>query len=340
MFAILRTKRIKDNDAVGKAFSHNLRTKFSNNVDKSKSNQNEILIDDLDFKNADSYSEVLNNYYRRLEAKEKNNSVKMLEMVLTASPDFFESATPGQKNEWKKAQIEFAKKEFGDNLKFAVMHNDEKTPHIHLMISIEEKKQIKFKNRYGSGEKTQVSLNARRFNREYLKDLQTRYAEHNKRFGLIRGLRNSKATHKTLKEFANAVNVSLEKDYSGLIRKQISKVLQQNKNALGYIKASDLPELIAPFINQLMKANKILKTHVAFNSLENIQEMKELLSKKEEINKLRDEYFQAVKDSRQKDRTINSLQKENQDLKKELSDLKEQAQKKNSVNVDKSRKIS
>jgi len=39
MFAILRTKRIKDNGAVGKAVAHNLRSKYQNNVDKSRSNQ-------------------------------------------------------------------------------------------------------------------------------------------------------------------------------------------------------------------------------------------------------------------------------------------------------------
>ena len=38
-----------------------------------------------------------------------------------------------------------------------------------------------------------TSLNAKRFDRTYLIDLHTRYANHNKKFGLHRGVRNSEA---------------------------------------------------------------------------------------------------------------------------------------------------
>ena len=145
-YAILRTKRLKDSDKIGQAFAHNLRTKYQNNVDKSKSHSNEILIDELDFANAKDfdkgYSQILDDYYKAIDAKEKKNSVKMMEFVLTASPEFFKNASPAQLEDWKKEQIKFAQKEFKSNLKFAVLHLDESSPHIHVMVSVEEKKQV------------------------------------------------------------------------------------------------------------------------------------------------------------------------------------------------------
>ena len=41
----------------------------------------------------------------------------------------------------------------GDNCKLAVIHKDESTDHIHVIISTEETKTQRFKNRYGEGEK-------------------------------------------------------------------------------------------------------------------------------------------------------------------------------------------
>ena len=52
-----------------------------------------------------------------------------------------------------KTQVDFARKEFGKNLKLAVLHQDETTPHIHLVISTDITKVQKFKNRYGTCEK-------------------------------------------------------------------------------------------------------------------------------------------------------------------------------------------
>lgn len=90
---------------------------------------------------------------------------------------------------------------------------------------MKKKKQVKFKNRYGSGEKEQTSLNARRFNNEYLIDLHTRYAEHNKKFGLVRGKKKSKAVHKDLQEFYKDVDIANRADYSKVIDKSLKEFL-------------------------------------------------------------------------------------------------------------------
>lgn len=352
-YAILRTKRLKDSDKIGQAFAHNLRTKYQNNVDKSKSHSNEILIDELDFANAKDfdkgYSQILDDYYKAIDAKEKKNSVKMMEFVLTASPEFFKNASPAQLEDWKKEQIKFAQKEFKSNLKFAVLHLDESSPHIHVMVSVEEKKQVKFKNRYGSGEKEQTSLNARRFNNEYLIDLHTRYAEHNKKFGLVRGKKKSKAVHKDLQEFYKDVDIANRADYSKVLDKSLKEFFDE-KNALGLQKKysfAEILEKIKPVLNDIYKKQKKQRTLNKYNSSEVTKEIVNILKSKEdielELNKakeLRTEYFESIKN-------FDSLKKENTEVKAELNKMiekYEQPQHKQNYNsnnvVDKKRKIS
>ena len=54
---------------------------------------------------------------------------------------------------WAEHQLKFMKNEFGDNLQVAVLHLDEKTPHLHFLLSCEEKSLKVYKNRHGTSEK-------------------------------------------------------------------------------------------------------------------------------------------------------------------------------------------
>ena len=257
MYAILRTKRLS---GISSACAHNLRTKYANNVDKTKSHLNEIIIDNLDLSaranmgsDTGTYDDRLLDYYKNKNAKVKQNSVMAMEFVLTASPEFFEKATPEKLNRWKKSQLNFMKKEFGDQVQFAVLHLDEKTPHLHFFVSVEETKMQKYKNRYGSGEKLVCSLNADRYNPIFLQKLQDRYAEYNKKYGLERGMRNSKAVHSELKEFQAQVKEFLDKkDYSTVIDKLIEKIPQ----VAGFCKVEKVREFFKPVLNDLMKQSK------------------------------------------------------------------------------------
>lgn len=270
MYAILRTKRIKDTNKFSQMCMHNLRDRTNNekNIDSSKSHLNEILVDEFDLQSAKEfntgYAKKLNDYYNKLEIKQRKDAVQAMEFVLTASPEFFAKATQKEKEKWVKTQVDFARKEFGKNLKLAVLHQDESTPHIHLVISTEITKVQKFKNRYGTCEKKVTSLNAKRFNRSYLKDLHTRYAEHNKEFGLIRGLEGSEATHTYLKVYKADAKEALNSDYTEQINKEIDKKFG-GKNVFGIAKtfnAEEIKEGLTPFINKIVKKQKSLKNKV------------------------------------------------------------------------------
>ena len=140
--------------------------------------------------------------------------------MLTASPEFFKKATDKQKLEWRKTQMEFLKEEFGNSLLHVVEHNDEKTKHIQAIILSDKTKLHKYKNQKGDFFKEKTALSPGDYNPEYLRKLQDRYALKNKKFGLSRGLRNSKATHRTLKEFYKNVDVAMAKDYEDSVKKK------------------------------------------------------------------------------------------------------------------------
>lgn len=315
MYAIIRTERL---NSLQQACAHNLRTKYSKNVDKTKTPLNEIIVDNLQLSeraaigaDAGTYDQRILKYYQEKNVKVKKNSVLAMEFVLTASPEFFENATKQEFNSWKKAQLNFMKKEFGDQVQFAVLHLDEKSPHFHFFISVEETKIQKYKNRYGAGEKLVTSLNADRYNPEFLVKLQDRYAEANKKFNLTRGLRNSKAVHKELKDFYTEVKKFLEQDdyYTDVVDNLIKKI----PSVMGVCKIQDVSKLFKPVINKLMRQSK--STRIVLKDLpQKIKFANELLEQYTQLNndikETRDYYKEAINAKIDDDKKIQELEKE------------------------------
>ena len=235
-----------------------------------------------------------------------------MEFVLTASPEFFAKATQKEKERWVKTQVDFARKEFGKNLKLAVLHQDETTPHIHLVISTEITKVQKFKNRYGTCEKKVTSLNAKRFNRSYLKDLHTRYAEHNKEFGLVRGLEGSEATHTDLKVYKADAKEALNSDYTEQINKEIDKKFG-GKNVFGIAKtfnAEEIKEGLTPFINKIVKKQKSLKNKVKNTGSAFAGDVEALRQERNNLEDLKKDYFDGANSYQADKKRIAELEQE------------------------------
>lgn len=328
-FAILRTKRITD---INKAFNHNLRVsdEFSKHTDKSKREQNLVLFDRFSFSGGCDFEARIDEHIKEKNIfVKKGTNVKCLEFVLTASPEFFKNASESKIKEWRKTQMEFLKKEFGSSVLNVVEHNDETTKHIQCIILADKKKMHRYKNQKGEFFKEKHCISPGDYDPQYLRGLQDRYAESNKKFGLVRGLRNSKATHRTLKEFHCAVEKAMSKDYSNGIRKKISKILQEESNYFGYVKTERVTELLTPILNDVFKSLKAVKTKLNFNTPEIVNELNDLLKDKENIKELRKEYMESIK-------KYDDVKKENEELKKKLEQL---APKKKQVNQDNQEQI-
>jgi len=336
MFAILRTKRIKNYTQMSNMFKHNLRQKYANNVDSDKSKNNTVYINKI------MSSDDMKSFYSSMGVEERANSTKAIELVLTASPEFFQLASPSMVESWKKSQIDFLQKEYGKKLKFLVCHEDETSPHFHAVISVEETKTHKYKNQKGEFFKEKTTLNSRHFDRKYLIDLQTRYALANKKYSLTRGMYNSRAKHKELKAFQAEVNKSLKSDYSKSLEKAFDNELK-HKRKLGYIRYDDAKAFFLHTLNGMNRKNKNLKTALKSSkdyydlAKKAAQDSEDAIKEKEKRkmdDELRQEYFNVVKDYKETKKDNEDLAKVNNELKEKVNLLEYQAQNKTSVKID------
>lgn len=326
-FAILRTSRTTN---INKSFLHNLRIdpKYARHVDQSKTHLNEILIDKLDFASSKSgFEEKIDKYIKDSNIKvRKDNNVKCLEFLLTASPSFFNDAKKLEK--WKSKQLDFLKTEFGDSLLLVVSHLDEKTPHIQAIILADTKKTMKYKNQKGDFYKEVHQIAPGDYNPEYLRNLQDRYAEHNKEFGLVRGLKNSKATHRTLKKFYEDVEKANSADYEKVVRKRVSSALKESSR-LGFLSIDKALEAVTPILNEVLKSNKKIKTLLNYNTPSVVSDIEKLSKKlKKELldaSEKKDYYKDEIKEIESYKKKIYDLErklKEFEEYKKEIEDKK------------------
>ena len=140
--------------------------------------------------------------------KPRRDAVLAVECVMSASPSWFAAATPDERADWTSRSLEYARATFGPaNILQAVRHDDEETPHIHVLaIPLEQKERARAgrprKGREGAKRTPVLSwgLNADRImgGPEKLRDHQSTYAAELTNLGIRRGRpkHETKAQHK------------------------------------------------------------------------------------------------------------------------------------------------
>lgn len=198
MYSIIHGEKVKSAGDVTRKISHNLRlSKPSGFIDQSKTHLNVTLHNKFNVgtKRKSEMREKLDAYYDNLGVTRRKNSVLMFQFYLTASDGFFDHLSHPEIVAWGEHQVEFMKAEFGLNVAHAELQFDEKNPHVHVLLTVEEFKQRNYKNRYGQCSRTGYELNANMINKKRLSDLQTKFADWNKKYGLERGEYDSKKKH-------------------------------------------------------------------------------------------------------------------------------------------------
>ena len=234
----------------------------------------------------------------------------------------------------------FTKKEWGEKVKHVVLHLDERTPHIHAICSVEETKIHKYKNQKGEFFKEKTSLNAKRFNKFFLQNYQTRYAEANAKFGLSRGLKGSRAKHQELKEFQKKVKEALDADYSENLSNSFDKFIQKQPKKLlhpNMISVSDAKAFFIHELNKSYKKIKILKTHANSIKKEKVAEFEKLEKNNQRIIKnikfleelalSKDENLSSkyIKQIFSLNKELEAKNNENEDLKAKIASLEAKA---------------
>jgi hypothetical protein len=219
-FAILRTKKLTSFAKISVAGSHNNRTMAVPNADPKLSHKNRRLI------GSDDLLSDVKLHIEATGAKLAKNSPPAFEVVLTASPDAMKKvARTRNMTRWVEDNVDFLKREFGDNLVSVDVHLDERTPHIHAIVCPVVKK---FDKRCKK-EVSRVTAKHYLGGKDKLQSLQDRYALAMKPHGLDRGNKGSKAKHETIKAFYAKVNDGMEMILN-LIKK--NKVLEENNEKI------------------------------------------------------------------------------------------------------------
>lgn len=187
-YVILRHTKLKSYGEIGGSLDHTYRLIDTPNSDSSRLNLNEH-----DFnKKTDVVQSIKNRVDQRI--KERPDNVLCVEYLVTASPDWSGWGTD-KETEFFNLQKERLIKKWGtENVISTHIHRDETTPHmiVYIVPFDEEKKVLNCKKWLGE--------------RKLLQEEQTEAAEIVKHLGLSRGIKNSKAEHRTIKQHYEIVN--------------------------------------------------------------------------------------------------------------------------------------
>jgi hypothetical protein len=349
MFNILRVKKIKENGKITNVARHNFRLRISQNVDKKRTHLNLTLINTLevDVKNSSDLQTKLNSHYNDLGIKQKVGNVKMLEFVVSASPQFFGDWHKNGKirpekakliKEWIRANKDFFKAEFGDNLVLCNVHLDEKTPHMHFCVALTKKSVKKYRNQYGEYFKENWSLSAEKYGPSYLSELHDRHAEANKQFNLLRGIRGNYRQNATTQQFNRMVMGATNEDLEKETKKTYDYIDRNTKTRLfgePVITVKQAKKAVEIGLEKAAIEILMLKRQNEFtfnNYVEQLKRKNELAEKKiKEAEEARKEFREGLENFDNNQKFINRLQYEAKELVRKMEAVQLELEEKNAM---------
>lgn len=262
-YVVLHLQKAKGNDAPMSA--HIERTIEPHNVDKNRAHLNKELIHFPEGVN--SRTEAIQHRIENADIKRKisKDQVRAIRIMLSGThEDMKDIEESGNLDNWCTDNIDWLKQTYGEkNLVSAVLHMDEKTPHIHatvIPIVTGERRKVKDSKKQEVNKKTykKKSKDTSRLcaddvmARNKLKEYQNSYAEWMKPYGLERGIDGSKAKHTETYEYYRELLIKNEGMYQS-----IEALEQQKKEA--YIRYEQANELKQQKETELKNTDEALK---------------------------------------------------------------------------------
>lgn len=234
MKQVINILKLKTNQEIKDIADHNLRVTNSRNVNKQKTKSNKYFV-------GNAKTDTIAEMNKRLEkvGKYRKDANKIVNIVFSASPEFFETATKKDIEEWELKTQAFIEETFGkENIIYAVIHYDEKTPHFHVCLT--PIKDGKLRSNYWFDGPAK------------LKKFHTDYSKAIKDLGIKRGDPFIKSSQVEIEKFYKKVNAStvyerkLDKKLDELFTQFENPTLRQKLNPWGF-----LNNVVKPLFNQL-----------------------------------------------------------------------------------------
>ena len=286
-YAILRFAKYKGPE-IGHIESHNERTKekYASNpdIDTARSHLNFHLVTPERKYRAESEKQIA-----KAGCRTRSDSVRVVEALVTASPEFFKGKKKSEVKDYFTEALDFIQKyQSKDTIISAMVHMDEKTPHMHLcFVPLTEDKRLSAKEIVGNKKKLTW------WQDEFWKHMVKKYPD------LERGESASETgrTHIPPRLFKEAVHLNRMKD-------QIMAILNDSNPFNKKVKAEELEALLDKYIpgvevmrTKLKKYDKTYKELTAENaelekklssaSKESVRKKLEISQKLNELDELR-----------------------------------------------------
>ncbi len=186
-YAIMRCKKLTGMGSVASALQHCYRERETPNADAERTPENYCSV-------SQSADEAMGKLRELLPEKRRKDAVLAVEYVMTASPEWWNEATPRQQAEFFARSEQWLENKYGkDRVVAAVVHRDEATPHLSaFVVPLTQDGRLSAKEFIGG--------------RSKMRDDQSTYAESVKKLGLERGIEGSRATHQTVQHYYESIN--------------------------------------------------------------------------------------------------------------------------------------
>ena len=286
-YAILRFAKYKGPE-IGHIESHNERTKekYASNpdIDTSRSHLNFHLVSPERKYRAEAEKQIA-----EAGCRTRSDSVRVVEALVTASPEFFKGKKKSEVKAYFTVALDFIQKHRSkDTIISAVVHMDEKTPHMHLcFVPLTEDKRLSAKEIVGNKKKLTW------WQDEFWKHMVGKYPD------LERGESASETgrTHIPPRLFKEAVHLNRMKD-------QIMAILNDSNPFNKKAKAEELEALLDKYIpgvevmrtklkrydktyKELTEENAELEKKLSSASKESVRKKLEISQKLNELDELR-----------------------------------------------------
>ncbi|HAU3449206.1 TPA: plasmid recombination enzyme [Salmonella enterica subsp. enterica serovar Anatum] len=185
-YAIMRCKKLSGMGSVAAALQHCYRERETPNADAERTPDNE-------HRAARSTDEAMGRLRKLLPEKRRKDAVLAVEYVMTASPDWWKSASQEQQAAFfDQAHKWLADKYGADRIITASIHRDETTPHLSaFVVPLTQDGRLSAKEFIGGRDKMRAD--------------QTTFAASVADLGLQRGIEGSKARHTRIQAFYEAL---------------------------------------------------------------------------------------------------------------------------------------
>jgi hypothetical protein len=168
--------------------------------------------------------------------------VRAIRIMLSGSPEEMKQiAEAGRLDDWCKDNVDWLQKTFGnENLVSAVLHLDEKTPHIHatvVPIVTGERRKANAEKDNDKKKYRKKNLDAARLcaddvmARDKLKSYQDSYAQRMQVYGLQRGIEGSEARHITTQQFYRDLHLQNE-----TLKEEVEDLTKQKQEVYGKVR--------------------------------------------------------------------------------------------------------